>query len=205
MAVDINEGGGGKSPLLTGWMVVAIVGIVAVAAVAMTALLTRGSSKSAAVATSTTTATATTTTAAPATTQPPAFGAQPPTTLPAATNTGSTVNPLGVTLDVTDPSGHDFTKVLVLDVAYPVPEGVASVALASVGVCAGPKGSQTAPSSYGFVLGVSGGKVVHTGPDSIPSLGPYACTDAELDLAIPRGTTPTYVAYHQYRWLVPAH
>ncbi|MGD0312244.1 MAG: hypothetical protein ABSC90_07265 [Acidimicrobiales bacterium] len=203
--IDINKGDGSKSPFLTGWMVVAIVGIVAVAAVAITALVTHGSSKSAVVATTTTKVTTTDTTTSPTTTQPLAPGAQPPTTLPAATNTGSTVNPLGVTLNVTDPSGHDFTKVLVLDVAYPVQEGVASVALTSVGVCAGPKGSQTAPSSYGFVLGVTGGKVVHTGPDSIPSLGPNACTDAELDLAIPRGTTPTYVAYHQYRWLVPAH
>jgi len=141
----------------------------------------------------------------PATTTPPASTIGPPVTLPAAARTQSTVNALGVTLNVTDPSGEDFTKVLVLDVAYPVSIGVGSFAVASVGVCAGPGGSQTAPSSYGFVLGVSGGEVVHTGTDSIPSLGPNACTDAELFLQIPPGTTPTYVAYHQYRWLVPSH
>lgn len=141
----------------------------------------------------------------PATTTPPASTTGPPVTLPAAARTQSTVNPLGVTLNVTDPSGEDFTKVLVLDVAYPVSIGVGSFAIASVGVCAGPGGSQTTSSSYGFVLGVSGGQVVHTGPDSIPSLGPNACTDAELYLQIPPDTTPTYVAYHQYRWLVPAH
>lgn len=141
----------------------------------------------------------------PATAPPPGSATQPPTTLPAASSTRSTVNPLGVTLNVTNPSGDEFTKVLVLDVAYPVPVGVGSAAIASVGVCAGQRGSQTAPSSYGFVLGVTGGQEVHTGPDSIPSLGPNGCTDAELYLEIPPGTTPTYVAYHQYRWLVPAH
>jgi hypothetical protein len=141
----------------------------------------------------------------PATAKPPASTIGPPVTLPAAVRTQSTVNPLGVTLNVTDPSGHDFAKVLVLDVAYPVSLGVGSYAIASVGVCAGQLGSQTAPSSYGFVLGVSGGQEVHTAPDSIPSLAPNACTDAELFLEIPPGTTPTYVAYHQYRWSVPAH
>jgi len=141
----------------------------------------------------------------PAAAKPPSSTIGPPVTLPAAARTQSTVNPLGVTLNVTDPSGHDFTKVLVLDVAYPVSLGAGSYAIASVGVCAGPGGSQTAPSSYGFVLGVSGGQEVHTGPDSIPSLGPNACTDADLFLEIPPGTTPTYVAYHEYRWLVPAH
>jgi hypothetical protein len=141
----------------------------------------------------------------PAAAKPPSSTIGPPVTLPAAARTQSTANPLGVTLNVTDPSGHDFTKVLVLDVAYPVSLGAGSYAIASVGVCAGPGGSQTAPSSYGFVLGVSGGQEVHTGPDSIPSLGPNACTDADLFLEIPPGTTPTYVAYHEYRWLVPAH
>jgi len=141
----------------------------------------------------------------PAAAKPPSSTIGPPVTLPAAARTQSTVNPLGVTLNVTDPSGHDFTKVLVLDVAYPVSLGAGSYAIASVGVCAGPGGSQTTPSSYGFVLGVSGGQEVHTGPDSIPSLGPNACTDADLFLEIPPGTTPTYVAYHEYRWLVPAH
>ena len=55
------------------------------------------------------------------------------------------------------------------------------------------------------MLGVSGGQEVHTRADSIPSLGPNASADAELFLQIPPGTTPTYVAYHEYRWLVPAH
>lgn len=141
----------------------------------------------------------------PATAKPPVSTTGPPVTLPPAARTQSTVNPLGVTLFVTDPSGQDFTKVLVQDVAYPVSLGVGSFAIASVGVCAGPSGSQTAPSSYGFVLGVSGGQEVHAGADSIPSLGPNACTDAELFIEIPPGTTPNYVAYHQYRWLVPAH
>ena len=143
----------------------------------------------------------------PATTTSPASTTGPPVTLPAAARTQSTVNPLGITLNVTNPSGEGFTKVLVLDVAYPVPlgAGAGSYAIASVGVCAGPRGSQSTPSSYGFVLGVSGGQVVHTTPDSIPSLGHNACADAELFLQIPPGTTPTYVAYDQYRWLVPAH
>jgi hypothetical protein len=143
----------------------------------------------------------------PATTEPPASTTGPPVTLPPAARTQSTVNPLGVTLFVTDPSGQDFAEVLVQDVAYPVSLGAGSgsYAIASVGVCAGPRGSQTAPSSYGFVLGVSGGQEVHARTDSIPSLGPDGCTDAELFLEIPPGTTPNYVAYHQYRWLVPAH
>jgi hypothetical protein len=81
----------------------------------------------------------------PATTTPPASTTGPPVTLPAAARTQSTVNPLGVTLNVTDPSGDDFTKVLVLDVAYPVSIGVGSYAIASVGVCAGQGGSQTTP------------------------------------------------------------
>ena len=81
----------------------------------------------------------------PAAAKPPASTIGPPVTLPAAARTQSTANPLGVTLNVTDPSGHDFTKVLVLDVAYPVSLGAGSYAIASVGVCAGPGGSQTAP------------------------------------------------------------
>ncbi len=136
--------------------------------------------------------------------QPPASVTQPLTTLPPATNTQNTVNPLGTTLNVANPSGVGFAKVLVLDVAYPVAVGHLSFAIASVGVCAGPKGSQTGPSSYPFVLGVSGGREMHTSTDAIPSLGSNACTDAELYLEIPPGSRPIYVAYGQYRWLVPA-
>lgn len=136
--------------------------------------------------------------------QPPVSDTQPLTTLPAAANTQNSVNALGTTLKVANPSGVGFTKVLVLDVAYPVAVGDLSFAIASVGVCAGPKGSQTGPSSYPFVLSVSGGRETHTSSDAIPSLGSNACTDAELYFEIPPGSRPTSVAYGQYRWRVPA-
>jgi Domain of unknown function (DUF4190)/Domain of unknown function (DUF4328)/Protein of unknown function (DUF2510) len=135
----------------------------------------------------------------------PAPTSQPLTTLPVPANTQSTVNPLGVTLNVANPSGVGFSKVLVLDVAYPETIGYLSFAVASVGVCAGHGGSQSGPSSYSFVLGVSGGQKVHTSTDAIPSLGSGACTDAELEFEIPPGSTPRYVAYNHYRWLIPAH
>jgi hypothetical protein len=51
----------------------------------------------------------------------------------------------------------------------------------------------------------SGGQVTHSGPDAVPGLGSSACTDAELYFEIPPGSRPTYVAYRQYRWMVPAH
>lgn len=140
----------------------------------------------------------------PPLTQPPASIAQPLTTLPAPVNTQNTVNALGVTLNVANPSGIGFTEVVVQDVAYPVAIDLLSFAIASVGVCAGPGGSQTGPSTHSFVLGVTGGRVVHTSADAIPSLGPDACTDAELYFEIPPGSSPTYVGYGRYRWLVPA-
>ncbi len=145
-------------------------------------------------------------TAPPVTTAPvtqPGVTTPPPVTLPAAT-TPNAVNQLGATLNVRGPPGAGLTKVLVLDVAYPVPLGVGSVAITSVGVCAGTGGSQTVASSYAFVMEFSRGPEAHTGPDSIPSLGSGACTDAELYFEIPPGSRPTYVAYGRYRWLVPA-
>jgi hypothetical protein len=145
----------------------------------------------------------------PPSTQPtftvPAPTAQPRTTLPVPANTQNTVNPLGVTLNVANPSRVGFSKVLVLDVAYPETIGYLSFAVASVGVCAGRGGSETGPSSYAFVLGVGGGQKVHTSTNAIPSLGPDRCTDAELYFEIPHGSKPMYVAYDQYRWLIPAH
>jgi hypothetical protein len=138
------------------------------------------------------------------TTPPPASTTQPLTTLPPATPP-SAVNPLGTTLTVEDPTdpGGGLSKVLVQDVAYPVPIGLLSFAIASVGVCAGPEGSQTGPSSNGFTL-VDGDQDIHASPDAIPSLGPGSCTDAELYFEIPTGSSPTSVAYGPYRWLVPA-
>lgn len=145
----------------------------------------------------------------PPSTQPtftmPAPTAQPRTTLPVPANTQNTVNPLGVTLNVTNPSGVGISEVLVLDVAYPDKIDSLTFAIASVGVCAGSNGSETGPSSYPFVLGVGGGQKVHTSTNAIPSLRPDQCTDAELYFEIPHGSKPLYVAYDQYRWLIPTH
>jgi len=141
----------------------------------------------------------------PTSTSPSASTTQPLTTLPPPASTQSTINPLGVTLNVPDPSGAGFTKVLVQDVAYPVSVGLSEFAIASVGVCAGPGGSQAGPTSHAFVLGVTRGEGgVHTSADAIPGLGPDSCTDAELYFEIPPGSSPAYVAYGPYHWLVPA-
>jgi hypothetical protein len=130
---------------------------------------------------------------------------KPPSVAPPRATKENTVNQLGVTVNVREPSATGFTKVLVQDVAYPVPEGVGTVAIASVRVCAGTGGSQSAASSQAIVMRFSGGHVPHSGPDAIPSLGSSACTDAELYFELPPGSRPTYVAYRQYRWMVPAH
>ena len=90
--------------------------------------------------------------------QPPASNTQPLTTLPAATNTQNEVNPLGVTLNVANPSGVGFTKVLVgCTLRTPSPSVPCHLPLSAFGVCAGPDGSQTGPSSNSFVPGVKRG------------------------------------------------
>jgi len=120
-----------------------------------------------------------------------------------------TVTHLGVTLTVGDPNAAGIATVLVQDAAYPVPVGVAMVAIASVRVCAGAGGSPAGAISHLFVLGFAGGGVMHDGPEDFPRLGPDACTDAEVYLEIPPGSVPVYVGFqpgpvHQYRWLLPA-
>jgi hypothetical protein len=120
-----------------------------------------------------------------------------------------TVTHLGVTLTVGDPEAAGIATVLVQDAAYPVPVGVATVAIASVRVCAGVGGSPAGAISHLFVLGFAGGGVMHDGPEDFPRLGPDACTDAEVYLEIPPGSVPVYVGFqpgpvHQYRWLLPA-
>jgi hypothetical protein len=83
----------------------------------------------------------------------------------------STVDALGVTVNVGSPSGAGVTEVLVQDVAYPISLSAGAFAIASVRVCAGTGGSTSGASSDAFRLGISGSRQVRSGSASGPQSG----------------------------------